>query len=723
MDPDFEINFEILDQMEDLACEGDFEQTAELFHPSIFPHHSTRLFSDMKEDPAVHSDFVNMILANGVLGYVTEEDIMVSSDELCGEYGMHVMILSARLGRMRESCFVRMAEWTLPEHIRYIPVSFVQKFPVTFVAAFDAVGQYSPEQLAVVTSVPQACDTMNSLRLKMMRKPEQFQMFRPMCLLNLPELHRADFSYALSQGMVPPEFFAYYDGDLHDACWPHMTAKHIRYLAAESPTMTANVPLERITPAAARGVTPNQFMYFYQHRRAGGIELVKGQWAKFPRSIFNNLRTARDYVGLAIKLTPSNYKFMTTWQINAILQHPEACAHIADGSFRDMSRRVMSRLNFSSKCFANIKPRLQYKILTSDIKLSDDVLEHISSKHLLKMDYSIYTLNKIKAKNRKQIIRNLSSKVESGTHHACRLVKNADVLHKMRIFREQMPKKCWQFMGFKIKVKHIVKDPKLFAGRPKVLKTIVQNDKYVLNFRRFTRRNMEALTAGKAGYECKHIPRRIYDNMTGEQRVGLSPQCVASLPFLKDLQQDEIMNLRPNAFAKFSSRMAVNVNFGTLFNHHLEHLSEDVPVDETVGSLLTKDILENQIGAERLSHLPARIWATVPTSAFTIFRDRNILSRVAGSKMAYWTPEQVKMIPKETFIHLNPDQATCIGDLTTEKPRLAQYLQGFSTKFDPMVRDAFNLRFGPVLQKDSAAPRLFSLSSALITAALAALIL
>lgn len=716
---------DLINELQGAAIQGDFTWADELFELSVFPYHTPELFSDMAQNVRICRDFMSTMLAHDVISLITEDDIMVSHNALCKFYANYVNVLGKNLKSMSESCFLSMADQIIPEHIPYIPIEFVRRNPRTFVTALDRYQYYTPEQIAVVTNVPIACISMNAERLTFMRTAEQFRMFRPMCLLHVQDFVRADLSVALSEGMVPGDFFAHYNGRLHENVWPHLTAKHIQYMGTElraAPTSALRLP--KITAAAAKGVTPDQFSFYLKQHGPGQVELVNGQWANFPKTIFNNLRRADSYVDLAIKLTHLNYGYMTLKQINSILKYPEACAYIPDTIPMVMKRRKLNRLKFSSMCFANMKPRLQYRILTADIQLPENILEHISSKHLLKMDYSIYTLNKLKSNNRKEIIRNLSSKVITGSHHACRLVKNIEVLQKMRIFRQEMPKKCWQHIGFKIKVKHILKAPKLFAGRPQVLKTLLKNEKkYSANFAKLSRRDMEKLTAGKAGYECRHFTRHQFKSTTGEQRMGLSPLCVASLPFVDDLQEDEVMHLKPNAFSQFTAKMASKLNFRSLFNHHLEHISEDVPVEETVGSLLTKDVLENQIGADRLSHLPARIWATVPPSAFTIFRDNDVLNRVSGSKMAYWRNEQVRFIPKNTLMQMNPDQAMAIGDLTKEKSELAEYLQRRDLKFDPEVRQALDMRFGPLIKSQSSASHLMNISTAMATAVLVTLAL
>jgi hypothetical protein len=324
------------------------------------------------------------------------------------------------------------------------------------------------------------------------------------------------------------------------------------------------------------------------------------------------------------------------------------------------------------------------KIISSGAALPDNILEYVGSQELLSMKFSIFSLNKLRGKNLVKMIEKLSSKIDDRHSHACRLIKDPETLRSLRIFKKAMPKNCWKFMSMKIKAKNVLKNPTLFAGRPKVLKTLLENEKgLVSNLNRVTKRGIEKLTAGRAGRECRYMDYVSFSSLDGHFRSGLSPTCVANLSFLADLDEEEMIHFAPKAFSQIDAKLAKKLNF-----------------TRTAGAALTRDVLENQIKPSRLSHLPGRVWGTVPPSAFAIFSSADILARIPGEKMVYWTKEQMEMIPKKVLAELNKEQATLVGSLSGEKRALVKYLVGIVPR-DNIAKTVLGERFNDQPNKAS----------------------
>lgn len=666
--------FEDILYCQKLIANRQIERGVQLLTAEFFPRHTYDLFADFPDDPELADIFINYLADEELLKHVTIHDLTNSCDALLRQFAAKFRFIYHLLENLNETAFLCLAPDIPCEDICLVPANFVKRYPKDFVYGINLVSIYSPEQISIVTNAVAACLILDPTYLHYMGRREQWEAINPLCVGYMPTLSEVDLDQLLQNDVIPGNMFSYYSGEFSDATLTALTAKHLRYYGTESNKQLSTLNLNLISPNAAPGVSSEMFKKFILSRKEPVI--LKGMWRKFSESIFSSFAHAHEVRKLAANISGEAYKELTKAQVSFILKFPEACGGIPEDA--DISKARLESIGLlSSKCFAAMNPKIQMKIISSGAALPDNILEYIGSQELLKMDYSIYSLNKLKGRNVKKMIENLSSKIEEKQLHACRLIKEPEVLRRMRIFKKTMPKNCWKFMTMKIKAKNVLKNPTLFAGRPKVLKTLLENEKgYTSNINLVGKRGIQKLTAGRAGRECRFMSLSVFARMSGEFRSGLSPTCICNLPFLSQLDAEEMLHFVPDGFAHVDNKQARDLHYENLTNRHLEHLSEAVNFTRTAGSSMTRNILVNQIKPCRLSHLPARVWGTIPPSAFAVFSDPSILSRIPGEKMAYWTKEQVSMIPKDTLASLDKEQATLIGTLSGEKSSLVKYLVG-----------------------------------------------
>lgn len=681
-----------VDLMQKLVVRGRFKEASNFLSVKFFHHHNSNLFASFPEDPELAGEFMDILRENGLFDFLTVQDLNNSCQALIAEFGRNIEFLHHIMEDMDVDTYSNMCEHVDDKHVPLIPIKFVQRHPEDFVRGFGCLNLYSPEQIRFVTNIVACCKVIAANEYPLVDSRAKWEAINPMCLKYAKDLSEQDLSLHLHVGIIPGNMFSYYTGEFSDRTFQCLTAKHLSYYGSEAKRRTSPVDLNLIAPLAAPGVSPSMFNQFIARQSKEGEPIVlKGIWKHLPDNVFSEFRDPEDFANLASKISGECYQEMKKSQIAAILKHPEACASIRGDA--EIPKHRIEELGISSKCFAAMNAQLKMKIIISGAALPDNILEYVGSQELLKMEFSIFSLNRVKGKNMVKIIENLSSKIDDKQSHACRLIKTPENFRDMRIFRRAIPKNCWKFMTMKIKAKNVLKNPTLFAGRPKILKTLLENDKGVAsNLNKVEKRGIQKLTAGRAGRECRYMTKPMFDDLSGDFRSGLSSTCIASLPFLSSLDEEEMLHFVPDAFSHIDEKLAKNLRFENLTNRHLEHLSEAIGFTRTAGSSLTRTVLENQIKPNRLSHLPARVWGTVPPSSFAIFNDPSILSRIPGEKMVYWTKDQVAMIPRNVLTGLDREQATLIGSLSGEKTAMIKHLMGIVPKKNMMVRTVLGER-------------------------------
>lgn len=659
-------------KLQDAVVMADFKTAEPLFEKHNFAYHTPDLFSKTT-DPAPTFQLLTIINANGLFPMITEDDVRSFSTNICFQLCHHVRKIGSPLRHMTLTCFAALSSRMDTRDAKYIPIEFARMYPNAFSKAFPYFHVYSPQQLAEVSSVPVACQNFNAHSFQYMESRTLYKAMNPKCLSQMDGVQKADFGKAMKDRKIPGDFFSFYCGPLREDAYYFMTPDHVSLIGIKCyhKDVRFPLPMERLNANALKGVTPRLFSEWVECQEK--IDNLGWTWQNFRDDIFSRFVTKEYYEVFVPRLDPKNYEYMTPLQLNNILKFPEICKLIPETAI--LSSQVLKYLKVSSKCFANLHPNHQYKFLTSELDLPENIMEHMGHKHIDHLKYGFYTLNKMKMRNRGAILENLSSKVKP-QYHACRLIQNLGVLKNLTIFRrESMPKGCWKQLGFKIKVKHVLKEPKLFAGRPKALKAILRNERRVENFSRLSRKDMERLTDGEAGIECKHMTFDQFSKFPPAVISGLSPLCVANLTFIQELHPDVFQFFGSRSFSYVGREHLDKVDLECLLNPHLEYLSSALNMEDSAGHALTKDVLENKITPERLNYLPARLWANVPVRSFTIFRTPDIIGRMSGEKMAYWRLDQVLMIPKKVLATINQDQADSLGSLYKDKQALARYLK------------------------------------------------
>lgn len=711
----------------------------DLFKPENFRYHNHRLFLEVEDiNTLIQNEMLTedqcggrnpveelaeMIASKDLYHLLTEEDVAASGPTMCFSYGSKLGKIGDKLGPMSEVCFQYVLEGCSDYHqLKYISPTFVERNVLVFTANIKALDFLSVEQIQIITNVPVACECIENQSLARLTTAEQWKAVNPSCLYSIEDMDKVDLSTALSNGIIPYEQFSYMKSGLNLASTDALTEKHVRYYQVNVIQTTSPLHCSWLKPDACKGLSPEMFKKWFEwvDKENLLVSLEQDSWKNLPKNIFREFASESASLRLVFILCRRSYPNLTAEQLRFFFHYPAVCASLLPGAI--FSKEEFKKSKISSTCFNRMSPNLKYHILTFGYSLPDNILEHETSQSIKKLIGGIESLSKIKAKNKRKIIQNVSKRVKDGKRHACRLIKDLAIFKSLRIFREVVPGGCWENLGFTIQSRHVLRAPKLLAGRPKVLKTILQKESngYVLG--KLSPRTMKRMTSGKAANECKYMKYDQFKQLGEELCKALSPKCVASLTFLKDLKSEDYALFGPKAFSYLDNHSAQGINFGDLLNDQLENISNEADFERTVGKLLTNDVLDNQITHKRLNFIPARVWGAVPTDGFCIFRSPEIFARISGEKMVYWTAEQVRMIPSDVLASMNPNQAKRIGHLigNNKKKDIAVMLKDHSKKMDPIVKSVFAERFATFgLNFTSEAP---SFGKSILTSALSMII-
>lgn len=667
-----------------------------------FPDHESWLFQSLSRHSTAESvdKFFKVLKERNLLSYITEDDVEASWGTVCQAFGHHVFEIGSSLKTMSEACILELIK-TLPgPNVRMLPVELVERDPIFFVTYFPHLDDMSADQIRVLSQFPHACTEISARSARAMTDPKRWKALSPECFAAIPGIYEANLSLVLQSKVMPGDIFSMFEAPTIAINYAHMNAKQVELYGSRIDGAKPFIMIPQLSNAAMAGLQPEHLMTYF--RKTKNVTDWLDRWKYFPVNSLIFFRDPHDLCTIIQHIGWQDFSSMTADQLSILLEYPTACHVVPEGA--KINVEVVPKIFINSKCFANLPQSMQLSILDSKTELSKNLLEFVSLKHVERMRNGIYSLNKIRATNRAEMIKRLGSRVKDDLH-ICKLVRNPGTLKNLKIFREAMPAKCWKNLGFKVKLKHVIKDPKLFAGRPKALKSILQNTARLSDWKEFSTKDMLRLTSGKAGRECKYLTARHKGIIIAAGKLaGLSPECVANMKFLNEIDATQMLYMRPEAFAALDKRAAHGLNYDNLLNTHLEQISSQVAFTETIGGTLSRTVLEMQVTPERLNYLPARVWGTVPENAFSIFRNAEIFGSISGEKMAYWTVGQVKMIPTNVFGKLLPDQALFIGTLSAEPTQMNVYLGTAFKHFNKATQDVLHSRV-TILSNGTVVPR------------------
>jgi hypothetical protein len=677
---------------------GEVTEKMTLFrNKKAFRAHTPELFREMTSEPTVEK-FVKLAKQNKLFEEITAEDIEHAHGNVCAVFGGYIdKIPESAFKHITESCLNAMMLDVEEHQVKKIPTCLLRKHPNVILAKKPQLHLYKDSQIKVISGFKDACKLINAPSMRKLKKA-QWKQVAPQCFADIPGIENEDLSKNLVD--MRKDIFSYMPVPVENNTFAAMSAEHVRLFGSKcrNPKVRGSVNVMMLNKDGATGVSAEAFRRFV--RRFQKLRLIhdarkerqfklRKVWTYLPKGVLGKCRAKDEMVTLAKMLDGGDLKYMTADQINELVrENPKVCKHMPANW--KLPKNVVAQLKISAKCFANLPKSNQVSLLSTSVKLDDNLLGKITYSHAKKWPHGLNFLNKIKATNVEALIQNLSRAVEEDKH-VCRAIKNVEHLKGLKVFREFMPKGCWDNLGFKVHQKDVVKYPLLFAGRKHVLKNLLEQGE-TFPGKKLSQHDLLRLTKD-TGEECSAMGITALRQINGQKLSGLSPTCIACLPCKKDLMPEEIQYMGPKAFSMITRDTVADLRLNWLLNDQLENLSSAIEDISQVASVAFTISQLADLTEERLRFLQARLWSPMDPALFSIFKDKQAFAEFPGVKMIYWTPAQVNALPRELLYSLNVDQATQLGSESQDAAGYQQLFDPVIRHFEPAVQEVLATRF------------------------------